>query len=248
MQLSPIHWLILSLLLATEVVTIGCSKPADRAPSSASSAAATVNSAWPSPACKSVATHAEMQNRRAAIVRATPDTNIWLGDVTARTLRAKLVQSESLQSEAIQSGLKLKLADAELKLGNKLEAIRLLRECDEQHFANISQGWPEDRKRDLDLYVGSSRCTGPQPTRRKSGLMYGLMRDCKSMKVCLSFRLQDSRETAFQGDSIIRHNSHALELTARSVSYELSTCLGIALYVNQHHSAARTCIRNSLGT
>ncbi len=108
---------------------------------------------WPPVANVDSESHAKMLQTLQDVVRSTPDTNVWVGDAKARLLRAQLQAIPSDAPLSVLGRLKTQLADAELKLGNEAEAIRLLRDCDEQHLPRLTADWPEAKKRVLFLSV-----------------------------------------------------------------------------------------------
>jgi hypothetical protein len=108
---------------------------------------------WPTPHSDQSEFHAAMVWALQDIVRQTPGTNVWVGDAEARRLREELQSHPEGASLAAIGRVKTKLAEAELKLGNEEEAIRLLRECDEQHLPTLTADWPPDRRRALAAMV-----------------------------------------------------------------------------------------------
>ena len=119
--------------------------PAQRSPAEQTS--------WPPPASANSASHAAMIRVLQDVIQSTPNTNIWVGDAKARLLRSELQDLPKNASLTVVGRLKHQLADAELKLGNEVEAIRLLKECDEIHLPKLTAGWPVAKKRGLLLSV-----------------------------------------------------------------------------------------------
>lgn len=97
--------------------------------------------------------HMAMLEALDGVIRSTPNTNIWVGDAKARQLRAELEATPMDAHLSVIGRLKTQLADAELKLGNEAEAIRLLRDCDEDHLPKLTARWPQDKKRGVFLSV-----------------------------------------------------------------------------------------------
>ena len=108
---------------------------------------------WPQPANASSKSHAAMIRALQNVIQSTPDTNIWVGDAKARLLRSQLQSLPPDAQLSVRGRLKTQLADAELKLGNEAEAIRLLRDCDEKHLPELTAAWPEEKKKGLFLFV-----------------------------------------------------------------------------------------------
>lgn len=108
---------------------------------------------WPRPASADSESHAAMIRALEDVIRSTHDANIWVGDAKARLLRSQLQTLPNDAPLSMLGRLKHQLADAELKLGNEVQAIRLLRDCDEKHLPELTAGWPEERKRGVLLSV-----------------------------------------------------------------------------------------------
>lgn len=154
-RFSVIHLHI--AVAATLIGLIGCGRsPQDTlvAASGSHSRHPTPESvSWPEPNSRNLASHVAMIRALKSIIRTTPDTNIWVGDAKARALRAQLQALPPSAPLAQLGRLKAQLADAELKLGNEEEAIRLLRDCDERHLPKLTARWSEAKKRGLFLSV-----------------------------------------------------------------------------------------------
>ncbi len=98
--------------------------------------------AWATPANVHSPSHQRMLEELETIVRKIPDENVWLGDQTARLLREKLKNAPENMPMLDLMGLKSNLAMAELKLGNEKEALRLLTDCETEHFSKFAKGRP----------------------------------------------------------------------------------------------------------
>ena len=144
---SPYTRAALALALVSILGLSGCSESAQEA------TVAPESTRWPDPASARSPEHAQMVRALREVIRSTPDTNIWVGDTRARSLRAELQRLPDSAPLVVRSRVKTNLALAELKLGNEQEAIRLLRECDEQHAPVVAADWPPAGKQALSNWL-----------------------------------------------------------------------------------------------
>ncbi|MEO8498417.1 MAG: VCBS repeat-containing protein, partial [Planctomycetota bacterium] len=88
---------------------------------------------------------------------ATGETISWLGDAKALELRQQLALAQPSLSPAQENVLRSELADLELRLGNELETIKQLTECQSllERMRNEGSGGEADRlANDLDFMLG----------------------------------------------------------------------------------------------
>ncbi|MDB4735243.1 hypothetical protein OAF53_00940 [Akkermansiaceae bacterium] len=157
LQKTPFNRQILKkiIVILTVVVISGAtiihltqdSSPPTLSPSSPQA----VEKVWPSPANLDSESHQMMLKSLREIVLNTHEENAFFGDKRSRMLRAKL---DALAPDAPIAQLKTDLGKAELKLGNELETIRLLRQCERDYLPKIVAGWP---KKDAFNLINSLR-------------------------------------------------------------------------------------------
>lgn len=113
-----------------------------------------VEKVWPSPANLESESHQMMLEALSEIVLNTHEENAFFGNKRSRMLRAKLDELAPDAPIATIAQLKTDLGKAELKLGNELETIRLLRQCEKDYLPKIVAGWP---KKDAFNLINSLR-------------------------------------------------------------------------------------------